>query len=128
MRKMEAAAMKAYMNDIEGNSDLTSQNINETLLKTNSQLVLGASYTDSSSNSGPSSNKNEPKNKNNKKNNKNKKKSGNKDSNNIKEVSSLDNKLWYEAKTEDGNIYYWHIQTNGNELILRSYKISQNCQ
>lgn len=38
MRKMEAAAMASYMQDVKNNADLTSQNINKILEETNSTL------------------------------------------------------------------------------------------
>lgn len=31
-------------------------------------------------------------------------------------------KKWYEAKDDDGNSYFWHVETNGNEKVLLKVK------
>lgn len=34
-------------------------------------------------------------------------------------------KVWREAKSDDGNTYYWNIMTNGKKLSIRyTYRVS----
>ncbi|XP_069687032.1 WW domain-binding protein 4 isoform X2 [Periplaneta americana] len=86
MKKMEEAAMKAYMKDMEENADLTSQLLKETLSEKSQKC--DSDTPSSSIKTEPSTEEAAP------------------------EVPAPEvPKLWYEAKSEQGYIYFWHIET-----------------
>ncbi|KAJ4430202.1 hypothetical protein ANN_22412 [Periplaneta americana] len=91
MKKMEEAAMKAYMKDMEENADLTSQLLKETLSEKSQKC--DSDTPSSSIKTEPSTEEAAP------------------------EVPAPEvPKLWYEAKSEQGYIYFWHIETGGKSL------------
>jgi hypothetical protein len=36
-------------------------------------------------------------------------------------------KLWYEAQSDEGHVYYWHIETGGKYEVVRNVDISILC-
>jgi hypothetical protein len=36
-------------------------------------------------------------------------------------------KLWYEAQSDEGHVYYWHIETGGKYEVLRNVGICISC-
>lgn len=74
MKKMEEAALKAYMKDIEANPDYTSHQIKEKLKEKGVELPAAVKPP-------------EP-------------------------PPIAPNKVWYEAKSEQGYTYFWHVETN----------------
>lgn len=122
MRQMEDAAMKAYMQDISHNSDITSRTINEQMMAANEEAAAAAAAgaATGTGTSGPSSRvfcgpvdpmmppvdpyaSSDDENRHHKK--------GTKKSVPEEPVSS-EGSLWCEA-LEDGNTYYWNVKTNG---------------
>ncbi|KDR19704.1 WW domain-binding protein 4 [Zootermopsis nevadensis] len=76
IKKMEEAALKAYMKDVEENADFSSQLIKEKLSQQQRQQDadgMGASPAGSA----------------------------------VAETT----KVWYEAQSDEGHVYYWHIET-----------------
>jgi hypothetical protein len=104
IRRMNDAAMKSYMKDIEGTGDISSQAINEQLKASQSSLAFtptvdpmlpppGVLSDDETSGAAGSS--------------KAKKKKPN---------AANPNKgdsMWVEALSEEGDTYYWNVKTNG---------------
>jgi hypothetical protein len=106
IRRMNEAAMKSYMRDIEGTGDISTQAINDQLKASQSSLAFtptvdpmlpppGVLSDNESTEAGGSGS------------NKAKKKKPN---------AANPNKgdsMWVEALSEDGDTYYWNVKTNG---------------
>jgi len=100
MQKMEEAALKAYMKDIEAGADFTSQLIKE---KHAQAQLQGA--TDNSTEGAVKS------------------EGGVKSEDVVKSEGAVNSeggvkseadeiiKLWYEAQSDEGHVYYWHVET-----------------
>jgi hypothetical protein len=78
------AALKAYMKDVEANADLTSQMIKEKLARTQQQEEPDMSTA------GSAVVKVE-----------------------VKPEAAETTEVWYEAQSDEGHVYYWHIETGG---------------
>lgn len=85
MKKMEEAALKAYMKDVEANADFTSKMIKEKVAQTarqQQQEETNVSTTGSTVAEDA-----------------------------VKPEAAETAKLWYEAQSDEGHVYYWHIET-----------------
>lgn len=87
MRKMEEAALKAYMKDVETNPDFTSLLIKEKLAQKEEESINiktePAEEQETSRTAAAAD----------------------------VQVKTEPGKLWYEAQTDEGYTYYWHIET-----------------
>jgi hypothetical protein len=77
------------MKDVEENADFTSQVIKETLAQKQQQDGMDASPTGSKVAECA-----------------------------VKSEAAETIKVWYEARSDDGHVYYWHIETGGKYEVL----------
>lgn len=89
--------MKAYKNDIEQNPDMTGTKINEIAKASNAELVVGKKKTEASDTTTVTT-----------------------DTTTSKPAGGGVAKVWHEAKSPDGDSYYWNTETGG-EANFRTY-------
>ncbi|PSN55250.1 hypothetical protein C0J52_05858 [Blattella germanica] len=94
MKKMEEAALKAYMKDVETNPDFTSQLIKDKMAQKKEKVKQETSAvvkteTEDRAETAPS----------------------------CSEVKAEPAKLWYEAQSEEGHTYYWHLETGESRWL-----------
>jgi hypothetical protein len=102
IRRMNDAAMKSYMKDVEGNSDMTSQSINDQLKASQSSLSYTPAIDPMLPPPGPTVAPDVAEGS-----NKNKNKKPNADNPN------KGDSMWVEAVSEEGHTYYWNVKSNG---------------
>ncbi|XP_045124549.1 WW domain-binding protein 4-like isoform X2 [Portunus trituberculatus] len=88
LKSMEEAAMKAYKNDIEQNPDMTGTKINEITKANNAELVVGKKKIEASDTTTAST-----------------------ATTTSKPSGGGAAKVWHEAKSPDGESYYWNTET-----------------
>jgi len=98
------AALKAYMKDIEAGADFTSQLIKEK----HAQAQLQDATDDSSEGAVKSE-------------------GATKSEVAVKAEADKITKLWYEAQSDEGHVYYWHIETGGKYEGVRNVDICILC-
>lgn len=86
--------MKAYMKDVEANADFTSQLIKEKLTQKQQQDQTHASAAASIAAECA-----------------------------VKSEAAEAVKVWYEAQSDEGHVYYWHIETGGKYEWVRHVDI-----
>jgi hypothetical protein len=45
----------------------------------------------------------------------------------VKSEADKTTKLWYEAQSDEGHVYYWHIETGGKYEVVRNVDICILC-
>ncbi|XP_022184814.2 WW domain-binding protein 4 isoform X1 [Nilaparvata lugens] len=97
MKKMEEAAMKAYLKDVESNPDYTSQVIKETISEARKMKETETDKKPEIPIAPPPE--------------KSAKKKASAASKNVQESIVEEDKKWYEAQSDEGYTYYWNYIT-----------------
>ncbi|RZF46034.1 hypothetical protein LSTR_LSTR004747 [Laodelphax striatellus] len=100
MKKMEEAAMRAYLKDVESNPDYTSQVIKETINEARKMKETKPHEEAQGPSIAPPHEKPAKK-----------KPTANVSSKNVQETSVEIEKEWYEAQSDEGYTYYWNSNT-----------------